>query len=82
MKTFSHHQTTNPGMFSRIAYTFDLPDYNPSELARIFMKYLARHGWLIRRTSFDELAGIFEQVPPSLRKDINGTPSLLSAPPL
>jgi hypothetical protein len=68
------HQKTNPGMFSRIAYTFDLPDYSPSELALIFKKYLNRHGWSIGGASSDEIAEIFVQVPPTVRKDFNGTP--------
>ncbi len=67
-------------MFSRIAYTFDLPDYSPRELALIFRKYLARHGWSIRETSLDEIAEVFAQVPSTIRKDINGASSLLPVP--
>lgn len=68
-------------MFSRIAYTFDLPDYSPRELALIFMKYLTRHGWSIRETSLDEIAEVFAQVPPTMRKHFNGAASLLPVAP-
>jgi hypothetical protein len=64
-------QEVNPGMFSRIAHTFNLPDYEPLDLARIFGKFLEQHGWQIT-ARLENIAGVFAQVPKRLLKQTNG----------
>jgi hypothetical protein len=58
-------------MFSRIAHTFNLPDYEPLDLARIFEKFLKQHGWRAMVRTKD-IAGVFARVPKRLLEQTNG----------
>jgi hypothetical protein len=58
-------------MFSRIAHTFNLPDYQPLDLARIFEKFLKQHGWQAM-VSTEDIAGVFALVPQRLLEQTNG----------
>jgi hypothetical protein len=52
-------------------HTFNLPDYETLDLARIFEKFLKQHGWQTT-ASTEDIADVFEQVPKRLLEQTNG----------
>eukprot|EP01105_Mastigella_eilhardi_P008556 TRINITY_DN2072_c0_g1_i1.p1 TRINITY_DN2072_c0_g1~~TRINITY_DN2072_c0_g1_i1.p1 ORF type:complete len:426 (+),score=82.55 TRINITY_DN2072_c0_g1_i1:798-2075(+) len=62
---------TNPGIKSRIAYTFELPDYTPADLAEMTAK-LARAKGFIVGCDLERLEKIVAETPVQLRTAYNG----------
>ena len=57
MKTFTD---MNPGIASRIGYTFDFPDYTPSELLEIFKRKMSKIGFELSNEIEQEVLNICE----------------------
>ena len=44
-------QSANPGVASRIGFTFDFPDYTPDELTQMFYMKMRRNGFMLDETA-------------------------------
>lgn len=72
-----HFEEMNIGLFRRIRYRFDFPDYTPKELVQIFIHIIHKHGFSLDHqiqnhpTQLEELFTL--KTTPSLRSKVNAT---------
>mgnify|MGYP003290947858 CR=1 FL=1 len=57
MQTF---QNANPGIASRIGFTFHFPDYTPSELVQIFSKKMNQNGFVVDSKALTSVLKLME----------------------
>ena len=53
-------QSANPGISSRIGFTFHFPDYSPEELTMIFCSKMTKNGFLIEELALKQIHKIME----------------------
>lgn len=53
-------QSANPGISSRIGFTFHFPDYSPEELTMIFCSKMTKNGFLIEKSALKQIYKIME----------------------
>ena len=53
---------SNPGIASRIGYTFDFPDYKPDELMEIFKIKMSKNGFTVSETALQKAFNLAEHI--------------------
>lgn len=53
---------SNPGIASRIGYTFDFPDYKPDELMEIFKIKMSKNGFAVSETALQKAFNLAEHI--------------------
>ena len=53
-------QSANPGISSRIGFTFHFPDYSPEELTMIFCSKMTKNGFLTEKSALKQIYKIME----------------------
>lgn len=53
-------QSTNPGIASRIGFTFHFPDYTPDELTEMFYMKMRKNGFVVNASSLEYVKKLME----------------------